>query len=307
MIKRWILYLLTLLGAILFWVAHQGHLSWLLLVVIAALPLLSLLLSLLPILLVRPSLQLPDALVQGQNAMLQLSVRSGFPLPPYHCQWTLTHSLTGEKMRLRPGDILPTTHCGLLTCHCRGFFVEDYLGLFRFRRYRIPQQTLLIRPIPVEVPVPKTLDRLLSTSWQPKPSGGFAENHDLRLYRPGDSLNQIHWKLTAKTGKLMIREPLIPRHGRIVLSVHLQGTPEQMDSHLGKLLYLGDHLLVKNLAFEIHAMTGSGPMHFPVADSTMLVTAVDALLACSPLKDAAPHHGSSAVWHYHIGGDADEE
>ena len=32
--------------------------------------------------------------------------------------------------------------------------------------------------------------------------------YDLRPYRAGDSLKQIHWKLTARVGELTVREPL---------------------------------------------------------------------------------------------------
>ncbi|MBR2633811.1 MAG: DUF58 domain-containing protein, partial [Lentisphaeria bacterium] len=45
-------------------------------------------------------------------------------------------------------------------------------------------------------------------SGRPKPGGGYGENYEIRQYRPGDNLNQIHWKLSAKVGDLMLREPM---------------------------------------------------------------------------------------------------
>ena len=69
---------------------------------------------------------------------------------------------------------------------------------------------------PPEVPAhPRhpDLDRYIARAWKPKSGGVCRRNHELRLYRPGDSLNQVHWKLTAKTGKWMIRQPMEPQRG----------------------------------------------------------------------------------------------
>ena len=50
---------------------------------------------------------------------------------------------------------------------------------------------------------------------KPKYGGGFAEDHDLRGYRPGDASNSIHWKLSSKTDSLIVREALIPENSTI--------------------------------------------------------------------------------------------
>ena len=71
-----------------------------------------------------------------------------------------------------------------------------------------------------------------------QPGGGFSEIHDLREYRPGDSLHEIHWKLSAKTDKLIVREAEEPDLGLVVLSFDFSGTRTQLDSTLRQLLWL---------------------------------------------------------------------
>ncbi len=307
MLKRWIFYLAALLSCAVFWVSHQGWISWLLLLIVLWLPWLSLLLSLLFMLNVHPSYTCARQLTMGVEELLTMSVRSRFPLPPYRCQLTLHHSLTGESRRIKPDMPLPTEHCGLLTVNCRHFYVYDVLGLFRLPLSRLPELRVLVRPTVVPMDAPRELERYLAHAWQPKPGGGFAENHELRLYRPGDSLNQIHWKLTAKTGNLTIREPMIPRQGRILLTVDLVGTADQLDQKLGKLVWMGQHLLEMGLNFELRALTGDGLLALPVTDRQALDAAVDQLLSSSPaLEGTAQNTGAAVSWHFHIGGEQDE-
>ena len=149
--------------------------------------------------------------------------------------------------------------------------------------------------------------RMEINSWVPKPGGGFSENHEHRLYRPGDSLNQLHWKLSAKVGDLILREPMEPVQGAVLLTLSLRGTPQELDRKLGRLAYTGDYLLERELDFEIRALTGAGVLASHVDSKTALTKAIDRLL-CTPLaaQTDAWDDGKDASWQYHIGGDADE-
>ena len=88
-------------------------------------------------------------------------------------------------------------------------------------------------------------------SYHPKPGGGFSEIHDLREYRPGDSLHEIHWKLSAKTDKLIVREAEEPDRGLIVLSFDFSGSRAQLDSTLRQLLWLSGWLTEREVAHQI--------------------------------------------------------
>ncbi len=304
MIIRWILYLVAVIGCFFFYVFSQSWIAWLLLAMVAAVPWLSLLLSLVPMLLVQPTLDCPRRVTQGAEEALTITIHSRLPLPPCRCRFRAHHSLTGENHRLKPEDLLPLNHCGALNCYCTRFLILDYLGMFPLKRSRIPDVQILIHPRPISSEPPRELERFLSRSWKPKYGGGFAENHDMRLYRPGDSLNQVHWKLTAKTGKLIVREPLVPQPGRVLLTLDLSGTPAEMDRKLGKLLWMGCYILELGIPYEIHAHTGSGLQMLPIGCRADLDWAMDTLLTQTPATSGTVLDSAiTASWRYHIGGD----
>lgn len=306
MIKRWILYLAILLGLIIFYVAYRGMVAWVFLVTAVCLPWFSLLVSLPFMLAVRPGITCSGLLTVGDEEYLTVDTQSRLPLPPVRCVFHVKHSLTGVRYRLKPNSPLPAEHCGMLECRCSRYYVYDLLGLFRLG-LRLPVKQILVRPKPIESDLSTTLERHVARAWKPKYGGGFAENHDLRLYRPGDGLNQLHWKLSAKTGKLIVREPMIPATGRLLLTLDLCGSPEEMDRKLGRLLWMGTHLLERGLHFDLHALTGEGTLSFSLSTEQELTAALDALLQGTPASDGTLRNEAvAAAWRCHIGGDRNE-
>jgi uncharacterized protein (DUF58 family) len=152
-----------------------------------------------------------------------------------------------------------------------------------------------------------SLDQPIPKAWRPKPGGGYAENHELRLYRPGDNIQQIHWKLSSKTGKLILREPMEPIQGLFLLRLDLNGSPEVLDRKLGRLLWLGNQLLERELPFRIQALTGKGILNLPVSREAQLLRALDRLLlSCPAVEGSLLDRPELADWQYFIGGDANE-
>ncbi len=307
MAVRWLLYLAALGGSLVFFTAYQEWLSWLILLIVLILPWLSLLLSLPGMLTFRLEARGPAAVRLGNPASVRLAGLSRFPVPPFRGRLKITRIITAEA-RTCPSDTdLPTEHCGGLNVLPKGTWVYDYLGLFALPVRKLPHKTVIVRPAPVSVPVLPQLNRFLARSWRPKPGGGFAENHELRLYRPGDSLSHVHWKLTAKTGKLILREPMEPERGLVLLTMNLRGSPAELDRKFGRLLWLGSLLLEKNVAFTLRVLTGIGIQTFPIATEQELQNALDSLLCAPPTREGDLRDKPQAVsWHYHVGGDADE-
>lgn len=307
MIRRWILYLAILLGSIAFYIANQQWLGWLLVVAVLTLPLFGLLVSLPAMLCARASIRCAGILHPGDAEIPVIQLRCALPLPLYRGRIRVRRTTTGESWLLKEGEKLPTEHCGQLVCQPLKLFIFDYLGLFRLRVYRQQSASAIVRPVVSAVESLPDLDRYLSQSWKPKPGGGFSENHELRLYRPGDNLNQVHWKLTAKTGKLVIREAMEPQRGLVLLTMDLQGDPETLDRKFGQLQGMSAHLILQGLAHEIRVLTGSGLCTLPVTNETDLHKAIDRLLSQPPAAEGSVlNEQFIASWHCHIGGETHE-
>lgn len=279
--------------------------SFLLLIFVLALPWFSLLCSLPAMISTKARVLCPHILELGNNANIELSAQTVFPPAPVRCDLTLTHSFTGKSRRLRSAATIPAEHCGSLLLRVRKVWVYDYLGLLRFPLRRPAQQELLIRPIPQKVTLPDSA-RCMANAWRPKPGGGFAENHELRLYRPGDNLHQIHWKLSAKTGKLILREPMERVQGLALLTMELRGTPEQLNQKLGQLLSASRQLVAEDVPHQIHCLTAEGLQVLHVVKEKDVFPAIDALLRCRCAPEDAFVEFRAAPWRFHIGGDAHE-
>ncbi len=307
MAGRRILYLAILAGCGVFYLAYGEWLAYFVLMTVLFLPWFSLVLSLPAMLRFRCEPAGPAFLELGGEGELWLLGTCSLPMPPFRGKLRLRRCLTGESWMYQGPEDLPTEHCGGFTVRAESLRICDYLGLFAFPVRCRETKTILVRPKPVKVDIQRSLRRYTARAWRPKPGGGFAENHELRLYRPGDNLNQIHWKLSAKTGDLILRQPMEPLEGLVLLTMNLRGTPEALDRKLGRLLWLGEHLLEESIRFELRVLTGDGILTFPIGENQALQEALDTLLCSRAAEEGDLRQRSyAASWQYHIGGNAHE-
>lgn len=307
MARRRILYCLAVIGSLIFYGAYQEWFSWILLQVMLYFPWLSLIMSIGAMFRFKMEPAAARKIPMGSTEMVQLKVSSKQPIPPHKSKVRITKPLTGEIWTLKPGDKLPTDHCGGLQAELHKPRVCDYLGLFRFRVRKTIGQTFLVMPEPAQMEVPPDLTRYLAQRWLPKPGGGYAENHEIRQFHPGDNLNQIHWKLSAKVGDLMLREPMEPERGLMLLTLDLCGTASELDVKLGKLLWLSNWLLERGITFDVRALTGNGVENWTILDEWDLHKCIESLL-CTPYvpEGSIRDRSFTAAWRHHIGGEQGE-
>lgn len=300
------MYLLAVFGCVVFYLAYQEWMSWLLLVGVLCLPVAALILSLPAMLSIRLQPACGSFLSVGEQEKVVLTANCKFPLPPCKGMIRARRITTGESFTVKNGSFLPTEHCGTLLCRAEKPRVCDYLGMFSLRVTQRPAIPVVVRPRPVMMLHLPELDRYMARAWKPKAGGGFAENHELRLYRPGDSMNQIHWKLSAKTGKYIVREAMEPVRDRILVTMELRGTPEELDRKFGRFLWLGGHLLRMGLIFETRVLTGKGIRVAQITDRKELFSVLDMLLSLPPAAEDEQLPEEIAGWQYRIGGGVDE-
>jgi uncharacterized protein (DUF58 family) len=170
----------------------------------------------------RPSLELsrdlsPTRVVRGEPAVCVLTVRNTgrLPLPR-----TIVHDRLGER---RVPVELPSLHAGAdatltyrLDTTRRGVFEagplrwerRDALGLAAVGRPAGGTRSLYVHPAthPMSI-VPSGRARNPEGPADTVVASGAAF-HRLREYAAGDDLRQIHWRSSARTGSLMVRENL---------------------------------------------------------------------------------------------------
>lgn len=302
MIKNRLLYLAVAVGCLVFFAAYREWFSYLALIWVLALPVLSLIISLPAMLTVAVSPDCPLRLEIGQTTRLQPQVKCWLPAPVVKGKYRVHNRLTGEVWTVKTGKKLPVDHCGFLSIEPKWIWVYDYMGIWRLPVWRKGRLNILVLPREIPMDEPPQLKKRPMRLWRPKPGGGFSENHDLREYRPGDSLRLIHWKLASKTNKLIYREPVEALRDKAVVSVSLTGNPEQLNGKLGSMLWLSRYLLEKEMPHELRCATGKGEYDYPVTNGESLDIAMFNLLQLPSSDMVTAPQTEDAYWHHHIGG-----
>ena len=158
----------------------------------------------------------PAQLYRGESAVLQLSVRHGAPLPVGRVSLTYYSALTASPeevvMHTRPfvewtRDVtLTTRHVGQYETSVDEAVVDDLFGLFRFRA--VPdarEMTLTVLPRPFEIDKPRFLVGEEGAAALSRTQEDYTSPDDVRVYRPGDAMKRVHWKLSSRRMELIVR------------------------------------------------------------------------------------------------------
>lgn len=296
MISRRIFYAVLVGAAVLFQIFFRFYLSTFVLLLIVALPVLSLLLSL-PGLAGCKLLVLPQssAAAQGEQAVFQIALHSPSPFPLIRPRARLvwTNQLTGETGHSRvdvgtqePVSLtVPTSHCGRLVCRTAGVWSCDLLGLFPLPVKQGPEGAVLVLPPRLELEQAEDLTGGQNDGvvLRPRPGGGPGEDYDLREYRPGDPLRSVHWKLSSKLDELVVRETLEPQQAAIVVTYDHFGPPEVLDRTFAQLCALSRWLLSQD---RPHHIQWAAPVTGVTEDRA--VDSEAALLSCLELAFSTP-------------------
>lgn len=309
MLKNRLFYLLFLAAMVVFHIFYGQWISFVLLILAAVMPLLSLAVSLPGMRSCSVELRVEGCTDRGGVCRVVPMIRGRF-VPECRGVLRITHSITGENRPVRwRADAVPlrTEHCGTIRCVPEKMWAYDALGLFKMRVRRVDAGTVTILPEPAAVNPMPSLRRLLLPRFRPKPGGGYAENHELRLYRPGDDLRQMHWKLSAKVDDLILREPMVPEKGLTLLTADLTGTPDQVDQTMGRLLWMTRTLISRGIAHEIRCLTGAGIVVCRISSGDDCMGALVAILGKPPVQpgDSMARQTITAQWRYHVA--AEEE
>lgn len=321
MVLHWMFYLAALFASLLFHTYYTGWFSWYLLLLLLVMPVFSFLCSLPAMRALRLRAGSPcRCKLHEQSQIVFWNEAGGFlPTPLYRFSLTRTDEMSGEQAVLRlhlsanarSAVQIPTNHCGALRYTLSKGRVYDYLGLFALPIH-LPEIGLCeVWPEAREPSHTPNLSQFQSRSFRPKYGGGFSELHELREYRPGDQMRDVHWKLSAKADDLIVREPMEPNRGQAVVSLDLAGTRQELDSTLAILLWISGWLIGREVTFDVCWID---PVRFEAQSRTVTeqsdLTALVQQLLGTRLSENTPSIASRpfprAEWRYHIRQDSEE-
>ena len=120
--------------------------------------------------------------------------------------------------------------------------IYDMLGIF-FLPIRIKKRSF-VRVLPKQQK-PKIIpdsSNFTVTGYKPKPVGN-SEIYELREYRHGDSLRNVHWKLSSKSDGLIVKEPNVPIIKNCLIMPFFGNNADENDVVFAKLMYVCRYMI----------------------------------------------------------------
>ncbi len=261
LIRNWILYLLSICGCVLFCMNYTAWFSTFLLLLVMILPLFSLILMLPPLFCIRIKLVAPTEIVRGEYGIIYIHVEGkhcpyGLPIRVTVAQKNLASEKDTENritntilpypvkerclqppfwylLKLTGTAAVPlsTEHTAVIRGRLISFCMYDFLGLFLLPLPRVSRKQCTET---VVCPIPRKPDKILRTWDQvqsvPVPTQRFSEQYEIRQYRPGDTMRAVHWKLSAKTDDLLVREAMDAADRSVMITLERDPHPDIADS-----------------------------------------------------------------------------
>jgi len=251
------------------------------------------------------SITVPEETAAGQPCELDLRcegtrMRHGCVL---RGRVRIVNRMTGESCEtaLTEGrtQITPI-HCGYCEIDLTGAAVTDWFGLVRAPLRVIPSAVCTVMPelFPVEW-AHDDRTRSQETGAAPIRGANGTETIGIRDYVPGDPVRMIHWKLTEKLDRPVIRENGIPADQGILLLLETHTTPQTTGAEID--------LCVRAFLSAAHALCGSGIPFLaalaPDGEMTTIAvsTAEDESLLCRTVLSIAFDSGAESIGRLYAG------
>lgn len=289
----WLVLFLAMLGAWLLAPSTELLSAWILLLAAPALSWL-----LLWPLRRRQCVELKAPATAGKGTAFPLTItfpRRNLPLGSALVWLEVENTLTGEILRRRmrvAGEAEWTVcsqFCGALHCRITRVWALDYFGLLPLPFPCRSEQRITVIPdtFPVEIDDLRTLAPADECQdYAPDRRGqDLCEPFQIRDYLPGDNLHQIHWKLSGKTGTLLVREPSCPVDHSLLVFVERRCdtvSPRCADALLEAVISVCQALTETGIPF--HLAWNEAQLHqYAIAEAEQLPEAAAALLHAPPL------------------------
>lgn len=240
---------------------------------------------------IRLQMEAPSVTEKGGTVVVCIGCSRGWlPTGRVSAVLTVENAVTGEVARTKlllckeQNAELKSDFCGCLRCSLEKVRLWDFCGLLPVPLACGGGKRVLVMPdtFPVQVcmDTAPTQSEDCQEYAQDRKGNDRTETYQLREYVAGDSLSQIHWKLSSKRGHLVVREASCPVDSSLMLFVdRTWGTvsPAQADAIMEAAVSIGQALTEQAIPFRlcwnedtIHSRDVNEQKDFPEAVAALL-------------------------------------
>lgn len=261
MLKNRVFYVLLLFAMAMIYIFTNTYYTLTLLGLCVLLPVLSLVLMLFSRRGLAVSLEVPQTAQKEESVLTyRFENSSVFPVARFMFQVQLENQMTGAS-RLRKVSAtaggkktvaarlaMKDSKVGTVLVSTKKIRVYDAFGLFAFKKLDLPDQAIVIYPklrealVYMEKPIETNGD---GSRYSPdRPGQDVSEIFALREYVPGDEIRKIHWKLSSKIDRTMLRDFSLPLNYSVFLLMELtKGKEDVIDAVVEVYLSMSKALL----------------------------------------------------------------
>ena len=180
---------------------------------------------------------LPPTAEKGREVCgkIILENKSAFPIFKAVCEVSVKNNLTGEentmnislsaspKSETEAEFVLASDFCGYITAKIERVWLTDIFGFLPLEAKGFSSKKGKTTVLPETFAPVIVFDKILpvpedSESYSPDKKGfDYSETFQIREYAPGDSIKQIHWKLSEKLDRTIVRDASLPIAKNIML------------------------------------------------------------------------------------------
>lgn len=173
---------------------------------------------------------------------------------------------------------MPLYYRGLYDIGVYSIEISDFLGLFTFTVYPHERKSILVRPRIIESSYlsDQELRSIEGSRSREHLESGNDEIVNIRDYSYGDSSRKIHWKLSSKLNKYMVKETKNEqdKDSIFILNLHTLGIPDETslmmeDCLIEEIVSDINHLLKLNMSLKLcffksgpHTVRAMSPLDF---------------------------------------------
>lgn len=209
---------------------------------------------------------------KGDDGMLTVAVEnpSALPVLRFRCRLKAENQLNRESWILTAADwvrpkknwestmLLGSAYCGRIRVSVERAVLYDCFGLIGVRCpcgevCYMTVQPDTFEPDIVLVPNPGCAEDS-DLYAQDRPGADMTEVYQIREYVPGDSPRQIHWKLSGKFDRLIVRDPALPIVRNVLVFWERtgdSGRPEWIDAQAETVVSLCRGLLDRGIPLTV--------------------------------------------------------
>ncbi len=199
--------------------------------------------------------------------------------------------------------------CGLVTVRLKQLIVWDFLRLFTGKITLKEDKTLALLPDFYEITLPfDQLPDYVGDSEEfdkDKPGDDPSEIFQVREYREGDRLSSIHWKMSARTDELIVKDYSLPIKNDVLLFFdgRTQAGEKPLDDFLELGLAVSRSLIqaeVSHILVWVNKKSGQ-PRWMPVRQEEELYTFIEEVFATGFSEELSPEELYGRTYREHMG------